>query len=331
MTHVRMLTAADVFAAQHEALALTWVAGKTGELRPLEPATARYPGMALVGHLNFIHPNRVQVVGQAEMRYLEQLTATQRAQTLRALFACPTSAMIVVTDGQAIPPDLIRHAETEATPLFGSPLPSPPLIHALQYYLAYALAEQTTLHGVFMEVIGVGVLLTGESGIGKSEVALELISRGHRLIADDAVELAHVAPDSLEGRCPDALRDFLEVRGLGILNIRAMFGETAIRRRKALHLIVHLEQMSRKRMQEIDRLQAERASRAILGVDIPVVVLLVAPGRNLAVLVEAAVRNHMLHRRGADPLQDFMQQQQAVMQQNAHAPQTHRPGGTRRR
>ena len=293
--------------------------GKTGELRPLEPATARYPGMALVGHLNFIQPNRVQVVGQAEMRYLEQLAAAQRAETLRALFSCPTSAMIVVTDSQAIPPDLIRHAETEATPLFSSPLPSPPLIHALQYYLAYALAEQTTLDGVFMEVIGVGVLLTGESGIGKSEVALELISRGHRLIADDAVELAHVAPDSLKGRCPDAC-DFL-VRGLGILNIRAMLGETAIRRRKAAS-----DRASRADGKACGRSIASRPSaQYLLGVDIPVVVLLVAPGHNLAVLVEAAVRNRMLHRRGADPLQDFMQQQQ-VMRQNTGA--AYAPGGT---
>ncbi|MDA8420760.1 MAG: HPr(Ser) kinase/phosphatase [Pseudomonadota bacterium] len=311
-----ILTAYGLFEAQQEPLKLRWLAGRGGRNRLLEPATAKWPGMALVGHLNFIHPNRVQVLGSAETQYLRKLTAAKRRQAVQDLCSCPTTAVVVVANNEKVPADLRAASESMNLPLFSSPLPSPNLIDRLQHYLAAALAAHITLHGVYLEVLGVGVLLTGESGMGKSELALELLSRNHRLIADDAVEFYRTGPDVLLGRSPSILRDFLEVRGLGILNVRAMFGETSVRTEKTLRLIVHLEQLKRRRLGNIDRLQAEQKTRRILDVEVPEVVLYVAPGRNLAVLVEVATRSHILRMRGINPLADIMKRQEAAMREN---------------
>ncbi|HUW98520.1 MAG TPA: HPr(Ser) kinase/phosphatase [Acidiferrobacter sp.] len=309
-----ILTAKDVFEAQREALKFTWVAGRGGAGRLLELATARFPGMALVGHLNFVHPNRVQVIGTSELTYLnEHLTGGARETAITDLFSCPSSAIVIIANNETAPAEMQAAAEAASMPLFSSPLPSPRVIHDLQYYLARALAEREIMHGVFMEVMGLGVFLTGESGIGKSELALELLSRGHRLIADDACEFFRVGPDALQGRCPDMLCDFLEVRGLGILNVRTMFGETSVRHERTLHLIVRLKDLAQNPQASIDRLQAEQKTRSILGVDVAEVVLFVASGRNLAVLVEVATRGHILRRRGINALEDFMHRQQLAM------------------
>lgn len=309
-----MLTAKDVYEAQRETLKLTWLAGQEGSGRLLELTTARFPGMALVGHLNFVHPNRVQVIGTGELAYLNELVSDSgRKEALAHIFSCPSSAIVILANNETPTDEMRAAAESAAMPLFSSPLPSPRLIHDLQFYLARALAEREILHGVFIEVMGLGVFLVGESGIGKSELALELLSRGHRLIADDACEFFRVGPDTLQGRCPDILCDFLEVRGLGILNIRAMFGETAVRREKTLHLIVRLKDPALNPQASIDRLHAEQKTRSILGIDVAEVVLFVAPGRNLAVLVEVATRAHILRRRGINALEDFVQRQKAAM------------------
>lgn len=308
-----VLTAKDVFDAQHVALKLAWMGGHEGASKLLEPATAKFPGMALVGHLNYVHPNRVQVLGTSEIAYLERMDAETRKRALDELFGCDTSAIVLIANGEKIPEDFAIQAQQRAMPLFTSPLPSPRVIHELQYYLARALAERVTMHGVYMEVMSMGVLMTGTSGIGKSELALDLLSRNHRLVGDDAIEFSHLSGDVLEGRCPDLLNGFLEVRGLGILNVRAMFGETAVRREKVLHLIIRLEELSPEARRNVDRLQAEQKTRTILGVEIPETVLFVAPGRNLAVLVEAATRAHILRVRGINPLEDFMRKQQALM------------------
>lgn len=307
------LTAQDLFAAQHTPLKLKWLAGENGKQRLLEPATAKFPGMALVGHLNFVHPNRVQVIGVAEIDYLKKLDGLKRKQALKELFSCAKTAVVVLANIGKTPPDLLASADTLGLPLLSSPLPSPMVIDRLQSYLTRALAAQTTLHGVYMEVMGVGVLITGESGMGKSELALELLSRNHRLIADDAVEFSRTNPDVLLGRSPEILSGLLEVRGLGILNARAMFGDTAIRSEKTLRLILRLEQMKKHHMSKIDRLQAEQKTRRILDVDIPEVTLYVAPGRNLAVLVEAATRTHILRMRGINPLEELSRRQLAIM------------------
>lgn len=310
------LTTNDLFEAQQALLKLDWVAGRSGKGRLLEPHTARFPGMALVGHLNFVHPNRVQVIGENELAYLQRLSKKERTQQVKTLFGCKSTAAVVITNNKKAAPDLIRAADSTGLTLFTSPLASPLVIDHLQYHLTRALAPRTTVHGVYMEVMGMGMLLTGESGIGKSELALELLSRNHRLIADDAVEFIRVGPDILVGQCPGPLSDYLEVRGLGILDVRTMFGETAVRHKKRLHLIVRMERID-KRQKKIDRLQAQQLTRTILDVEIPEVVLFVGAGRNLAVLVEAAARSYILRMWGIDTLKEFMQRQQALIHRSS--------------
>jgi HPr kinase/phosphorylase len=178
----------------------------------------------------------------------------------------------------------------------------------LRPYLARALAESTTAHGVFLDVLGMGVMITGASGVGKSELALELISRGSGLIADDVVELYRVGPETVEGRCPALLRDFLEVRGLGVLNIRTIFGEAALRPRKNIKLVVHLERPTGSEL-PMERLPLKPGTEDVMGVDIVKVTIPVAAGRNLAVLTEAAVRNYVLQLRGIDSTQEFIARQ----------------------
>ena len=312
-----LLTTNDLFEALEAQLKLKWVAGSSGKERLLEPSTARFPGMALVGHLNFVHPNRVQVVGEAEIQYLQRLDKKERQKEVHDLFASKRTAVVVVANKMPATSDLVQEAERAKLALFTSPLPSPVVIDHMQYYLTRALALRTTVHGVYMEVMGTGVLITGESGIGKSELALELLSRGHRLIADDAVELIRVGPDVLVGQCPRGLSDYLEVRGLGILDVRMMFGETAVRHKKKLHLVVHLEQIEPRRMSQIDRLQAQMKTRAILDVEVPTVILYVGPGRNLAVLVEAATRSYILRTWGINQVEEFMKRHQELIHSNS--------------
>jgi len=190
------------------------------------------------------------------------------------------------------------------------------VIEKLARYLAKLLAESIERHGVFMDVLGLGVLITGESGVGKSELGLELISRGHGLVADDVVELSRLAPDALEGRCPPMLKDFLEVRGLGLLNIRTIFGETAVRRKMKLRLIAHLERPQPGQGDPAERLPLAERSEQILGVTVRKVTVPVAAGRNLAVLVEAAVRNEILKLRGIDSTAEFLARQKQQMQKD---------------
>lgn len=177
------------------------------------------------------------------------------------------------------------------------------------------VGQKVILHGVFVEVMQLGLLLTGESGVGKSELALELLNRGHRLIADDAPEFSNMAPAGILGRCPEALRDFLEVRGLGVINIRAMFGDRAIAPHAELNIILHLQVMTPERLAAVDRLRPSRDSVEILGVEVPRITLPVAPGRNLAILAETALRNHVLALGGYDAAGDFSRRQQRLLTQ----------------
>jgi Serine kinase of the HPr protein, regulates carbohydrate metabolism len=295
----------EVYDETRGRLGLSWIAGLDGGDKLLTSETVQKPTLALIGHLNFVHPNRVQVLGCAEMDYLRQQQGPALEQAISNLFSTELAA-IIVANGESVPEVLIDASNRTQTPLFTSPQASPGLMNILSHHLTQVLAESTTRHGVFLDVMGHGVLITGDSGIGKSELALELITRGYRLVADDMVDLYKVAPDRLEGRCPALLRDFLEVRGLGILNIRALFGETAVAPQEDLRLIVDLKKMSKLNPGEIDRLEISSTSQDILGVEIPQVRIPVAAGRNLAVLVEVAVRNHILLTRGINSTEQFV-------------------------
>jgi HPr kinase/phosphorylase len=268
--------------------------------------------IGLVGHMNFIHPFRVQVLGPAEFSYLNAQPEDARRRSIDRLFTTELVA-VVVANGETPPEYLRERSDHFAIALFATAQSSPHVVDVLRLYLARHLAESTSLHGVFLDVLEVGVLITGASAIGKSELALELISRGHGLIADDVVELYRISPDTLEGRCPPMLKDFLEVRGIGVLNIRAIFGETAVRTRKTLRLLVHLEDHSHEKFSDLDRLQVNATFEEILGAAVRKVTIPVAAGRNLAVLVEAAVRNYVLQTRGVDSTLEFIERQRQLM------------------
>src|SRR5690606_21223626 len=232
-------SARELFDQVAERLALRWIAGQQGERRLLESGEhpARRPSPA--GYLNQSYPNTVQIPGSAELNYLDGLVTRLRGETVARINRAGPLARVVSKD-QPCPPDLRDACEESGTPLWVSPRRGHELLTYLQYHLAGALAHRATVHGVFMEVYSIGVLITGEGGAGKSELALELITRGHRLVADDAPEFTQIAPDVIDGTCPDLLQDLLELRGLGVLNIRQMFGDTAVKRNKYLRLIVHL-------------------------------------------------------------------------------------------
>jgi HPr kinase/phosphorylase len=290
-------------------MALRWAAGMRGESRVLEPNAKQSRRPSLVGYLNVIYPNKVQIIGTEELNFLDGLEPRQRWEVIHKIAAYQPAALVVTKD-QAIPSDLREVAEETDTPLWQSTRRGHELLTYLQYHLARTLAPRVTLHGVFLEVFSIGVLITGEPGSGKSELALELVSRGHRLVADDATEFTLIAPDVIDGACPDLLQDLLEVRGLGVLNIREMFGHTAVKPSKYLRLVIHLKPMLvGEETDAMTRLTGDVSRRNVLDVDVPKITIPVAPGRNLAVLVEAAVRSHVLKSKGIDPAQTFIDRQ----------------------
>ncbi|HAJ70515.1 MAG TPA: HPr kinase/phosphorylase [Methylophilaceae bacterium] len=309
MAHINV---AELFKQIRHKLKLQWVAGLEGGKKILTSGTVTKPSLALVGHLNFVHPNRVQVLGCAEMDYLSNLSIIAMQQAITNLFSTDLAA-VIVANGEKVPNELIKAAENTNTPLFASPMQSPQLMELLSHYLAIATAESISLHGVFMEVQGFGVLIKGNAAIGKSELALELISRGHRLVADDIVDFYRISPERIEGRCPELLQDFLEVRGLGVLNIRALFGDNAVKPTKPLDLMIQLELADTLKPQALDRLSAKMQYERVLDVNISKVIIPIAAGRNIAVLVEVAVRNHMLLLRGVNGTQQFTKRQKQLM------------------
>jgi HPr kinase/phosphorylase len=308
------ISAEALFEAHREAMRWEWIAGHAHPERRFADEAVRDARSAadLVGYLNYIHPYRVQIVGRREVAYLASSAEEQDRRISRIVTLEPP--VIIVADGE-IPPDrLVAMCDRAEIPLFVTKESAGQVIDVVRGYLGQHFAERTTRHGVFMDILGLGVLLTGESGLGKSELGLELISRGHGLVADDAVDIFRVTQSSLEGRCPALLQNLLEVRGIGLLDIKAIFGETAVRRKMRLKLIVHLvrkETMER----EFERLPYEPLNEEILGMPVRKVVIAVDAGRNLAVLVEAAVRNTVLQLRGIDTYQEFIKRHQAAMDQ----------------
>ncbi|HZI84356.1 MAG TPA: HPr(Ser) kinase/phosphatase [Casimicrobiaceae bacterium] len=310
---VRQVSIEKLFGENETRLGLDWLAGRQGGNRVLTGEMELKPTIGQVGHMNFIHPFRVQIIGAAEAAYLRGLAAAALRDQIGALFTRELAA-IIVANGEEVPAHLLEECNRHHMALMTSQQPSPHIVDVIRLYLSRVLAESTTLHGVFLDVLEMGVLITGASAIGKSELALELISRGNGLVADDIVELYRISPDTLEGRCPMVLKDFLEVRGIGVLNIRTIFGETAVRPRKLLKLMVNLEDHSHEQFSDLDRLQVDATYQEILGVPIRKVTIPVAAGRNLAVLVEAAVRNFVLNQRGIDSTKEFIERQQKLME-----------------
>lgn len=302
---MRQTTVAQLYEDNRERLRLTFVAGNLDAT--LSVSEERIWPADLVGHLNLIHPTRMQIVGEAELTWARRQPQSKIARYLDGILLTKPPA-IIIADGCEIPPIIRKICERSDIALLSTPHPAASVIDHLRLYLSRRLAETTTMHGVFMDVLSLGTLITGESGTGKSELALELITRGHGLVADDAVEFSRVAPSVLEGASPPMLRNFMEVRGLGILNIRTIFGETACRHKMRLRLVCQLDRRQPGQDDPL-RLPVQQEFQEILGVRIPKVVLPVAAGRNLAVLIEAAARATILRLRGIDTTKEFIDRQ----------------------
>ena len=294
-------------------LAFSWIDGEDAPPRLLinQPANEN---IDLIEHMNPVHPHPVQIIGESELAYLDQIPPDSRARLLSRV-CVPTTSLLLIADGCRVPDDVKLAARAQHIAIIGSERNGRELIAELGYFLRKRLLRRVTMHGVFIEVLGVGVLLTGKSGVGKSELALELISRGSRLIADDAPEFVRDAPDQVSGVCPPTLRHFLEVRGLGVLNIVKMFGDNAVKQTKYLRLVVHLQPIEEFDIAATDRLSGSRDQIDVLGMAVNRVVLPVAPGRNLAVLVETAVRKETLMRSGYDAASEFGERQLRQMHQ----------------
>ncbi|SHH23806.1 HPr(Ser) kinase/phosphatase [Pollutimonas bauzanensis] len=306
-----MLTIHELVSDNADKIPFTWIAGADSAKRLIPDVGMS--GADLVGHLNLIHPSRIQVFGAEELSYYTRFEVKRRVHHLEDLVTGGVPA-ILIAEGMAAPDDLRDFCNQQQIPLLSTPIDAAQLIDLLRIYLGKRLAPKTTVHGVFMDVLGVGVLITGESGLGKSELALELISRGHGLVADDAVELSRTAPNMIEGHCPALLQNLLEVRGLGLLDIRTIFGETSVRRKMKLKLLVHL---IRSTPDAFERLPVQDQTEDILGIPIRRVMLQVAAGRNLAVLVEAAVRNTILALRGIDTMGEFIERQALAIMESS--------------
>ena len=306
---------ADVLFEDHRAvLKWEWVAGLGASERRFDEVAVRAArsGADLVGYLNYIHPYRVQILGEREVAYLTNGDPEDCARRISRIITLEPPVLIVA-DGQTAPDTLLSMCERAQMPMFATPESAALVIDVLRAYLSKHFADRTSMHGVFMDILGLGVMITGESGLGKSKLGLELISRGHGLVADDAVDLYRINQTTIEGRCPDLLQNLLEVRGIGLLDIKAIFGETAVRRKMRLKMIVHLvrrETLER----EYERIPYEQLTQDVLGIPVRKVIIQVEAGRNIAVLVEAAVRNAILQLRGINTYQEFIEQQRKAME-----------------
>ena len=308
---------ADVLFEDHRAaLKWEWVAGLGASERRFDEVAVRAArsGADLVGYLNYIHPYRVQILGAREVNYLTNAGVEDCARRISRIVKLEPPVLIMA-DGQSAPDMLLALCERAQLPMFSTPESAAFVIDLLRAYLSKHFADRVSMHGVFMDILGMGVMITGESGLGKSELGLELISRGHGLVADDVVDLYRISQTTIEGRCPELLQNLLEVRGIGLLDIKAIFGETAVRRKMRLKMMVHLvrrETLER----EYERIPYEPLTQDLLSVPVRKVIIQVEAGRNIAVLVEAAVRNAILQLRGIDTYQEFVERHHKAMAQN---------------
>lgn len=308
------VSADALFEDHRTTLRWEWLAGHSAGERRFDEVAVREAtsGADLVGYLNYIHPYRLQILGGRELSHIMTDSEEDTVRRISRILTLEPPALILA-DGQQAPEVLLSMCERAQIPLFATPESAAFVIDVLRAYLSKHFADRTTMHGVFMDILGMGVLITGESGLGKSELGLELISRGHGLVADDAVDLYRINQTTIEGRCPELLQNLLEVRGIGLLDIQAIFGESAVRRRMRLKMIVHLvrrETLER----EYDRLPHEPLMQNVLGIPVRKVVIQVVAGRNIAVLVEAAVRNAILQLRGINTYDQFVERHRKAME-----------------
>ena len=295
-------------------LKLAFASAEIGLEREIKLSRQASDSFEAADYFNVIRTSSIVIVGFQELRYINGLSPEDQQKLFKTLFRGPVCA-IICSHNNLLPDALIKLCEQRELPVFSSELNDSDLLDITRHILVPALADRCEEHGVYLEVYSVGVFITGKSAVGKSELALALISRGHRLIADDVTQFSRIAPDLVEGRSPGLLTDFMEVRGLGIVNIRAMFGANSLRLSKQLRLIVNMVELDQESMSQFDRVGNNVRTRNLLGLDFPEVTLPVAPGRNLAILVEAAARNHILQMNGYNSADDFIQRQRNAIDQ----------------
>ena len=283
-------------------LGLTLMAGRKGLKKGITHSQVQKMGLAMTGFIKFINPDRLQIIGNTEMDYLRTLSAEQQEKVIHQICNLDLSCL-VITRNLEVPELLLQEADKRGIPLFRTALRSFDFIEQVTQYLEEKLASTTSIHGVLMDVFGVGVLILGKSGIGKSECALDLILRGHRLVADDMVSIQKRSSSSLIGSGFDVIKHHMEIRGLGIINIRSLFGVEAIREQKKIELVLELMEWDTNR--EYDRLGFEEEKYPILGVELPMLRIPVTPARNLTTIIEVAARNHLLKVMGYDSALEF--------------------------
>lgn len=296
-------------------LQLSLVAGHGGLSRKISSSRIQKPGLALTGFTEHLHAERVQVFGNTEVSYLRTLPEDKQREVLSRIFT-EDLACVVVTKALEIPPSLVDACNQANLSLMVTPLLSSAFIQQVQSFLEEALTESTSLHGVLMDVFGVGILLLGKSGIGKSEIALDLVMRGHRLVADDIIDVSRRKAGNIYGAGNPVIKHHMEIRGLGIINIKDLFGVAAVRDRKKIELVIELVEWDPK--QEYDRLGVEDQQFKIVGGELPLSVVPVRPGRNLTTLIEVAARNHLLKLQGHHSAREFAERlNRAIAQSGA--------------
>ncbi|BDG09600.1 HPr(Ser) kinase/phosphatase [Anaeromyxobacter paludicola] len=285
-------------------LRLSLIAGRQGLSRRISSSRIQKPGLVLAGFMEYLHQERLQVFGNTEVSYLRTMPRERAVEVLRAFFA-QGIACLVVTKGLEPTPELVAAAEEAGVPLLRTTHLSSTFIESVQNCLEEILTASTSMHGVLLDVFGVGILLLGKSGIGKSEIALDLIMRGHRLVADDIVDVKRRTPDSVYGSGSEIIKHHMEIRGLGIINIKDLFGVASIRERKKIEIVLELVEWDPS--VEYDRLGLEEKKFRILDVEVPLLMVPVRPGRNMTTIVEVAARNHLLKLQGHHSAKEFQE------------------------
>ena len=300
----RCITVGSLLQSRAEAIGLPFelLGGASGLERTISSPHIQKTGLALAGFDAYLQSGRILIFGESEIRYLESLDAGSRTNVLAAAFSHDIPC-VLITGGWDPPVELLAASDRYHVPLLRTAVATPVSIAKIEYLLDDELAERQVIHGVLMDMLGLGVLIIGESGIGKSECGLDLVVRGHRLVADDTVEIRRRGETTLIGTCPDLTRHHMEIRGLGLINIRDLFGVAAIRNAKRVEMVVQLERWDPER--DYERLGIEELRHDILGLKVPLVRMPVAPGRSLGVLVEVAARNQLLRTRGLNAARDL--------------------------
>lgn len=296
------ITVKDVFDAQRDFLGLALVAGEAGLTRQIQEAEVQRPGLALAGFLDYFSSHNIQILGRTELAFMTTLDEPLRLERWRAYFEARPAALIVCRSLR-LEPEILALAGDAGIAVFTTLLKTGEIVHRLELWLERELAPATMSHGVLLDVFGVGVLILGESGVGKSETALELIKRGQRLVSDDIVEIRKMRRDVLVGASPALTKHHIEIRGLGILNIRQLYGAAAVVDEMEIDMVVRLERW--KEGVEYDRLGLEQDKTGILGIDLPSVLVPVQPGRNIAIIIEVGAMNQRLKNMGVHAAEEF--------------------------